>query len=106
MENYQQMWPWLGGDDVIKTSGKFCFAIVDKLHNHVSNSVLSGFSSKALVNALVDGPIGKFTQSDAFVKALNKRVDAMCQQSIARDDVIDVQPAVRAMVFDIVYGEL
>lgn len=110
MENYQQMWPWLGGDGVIKSSGN-CWLIisshVDKLLNHVSlfSHVSSDFSSKGLLDALIDSQFYELTQSHSFVVALNKRIGVMCQQSITGDDVIDVQPVIRSMTFDVVYGE-
>lgn len=66
----------------------------------------SDFSSKALTDALIDGPFHKLLQSVAFVKSLNARMEAMCRQSFAGSDAIDIQPVIRSMTFDIIYGEL
>lgn len=75
-----------------------------KLLNHVF--LLSEFSSRVLVDVLTAGRFFKFTQSEVFTKALNKRIEVMCQQTIKRDDIIDAQPVIRSMTFDIIYGEL
>lgn len=99
------MWLWMGGDGVIKTSGE-SGAWVDKLLNHDFALLSLEFSSTALVDALVDGPFDELTQSDAFVRTLNKRIARMCQHSLAGDDVVDVQPVIRALTFDVVCGEL
>lgn len=104
------MWPWLGGDDVIKSSGNSWLITSshdDKLLNRVSflSHITSDFSPKGLLDALIEGQFYELTQTEAFVVALNKRIGVMCQQSFTGDDVIDVQPVIRSMTFDVVYGE-
>lgn len=64
---------------------------------------LTGFSSQGLVNALVDGPFHKLTQSDSFLKALNERVRTACQQYI-KEGVVDIQTVIKTLTFDVVYG--
>jgi hypothetical protein len=67
--------------------------------------VHSGFSSKQLVDAVcLQGQFYDLIQSDAFIKSLNKRIEPMCQRFRA-GDVIDVQPVIRSMTFDVVFGE-
>ncbi|CRL08036.1 CLUMA_CG020963, isoform A [Clunio marinus] len=81
MENYYQMWPWLGGDETVKNNE---------------------FSSDALVKALTDdASIETLTKSDIFIEAIKKQTELISEQS---GGVIDVQPPIRALTFNVVCG--
>jgi hypothetical protein len=43
MEHYQQMWPWLGGDDVVKAGGKSLLHPQINDHNQVFSALLRPF---------------------------------------------------------------
>lgn len=61
---------------------------------------MSEFSPVAMVKALND------FKSEAFVKSLNKRIsEVVTQQNIGTCDVIDVQPVIRKVLFDVIYGK-
>lgn len=65
----------------------------------ISFSLVSGFQAQALLDALVDGRLDKLIESENFTRALNKRIEVLGQDSI------DVQPVIRKLMFDVVYGE-
>ena len=98
MHNYHEMFPWLGGD-AVKVNGETLKQVWIVCHNFIS----SGFSSKPLTKALMEGSC---FHSDEFVSAVSKRIEILCQQSFTDDGLIDVQPVIRTITFNVFYGEL
>lgn len=74
----------------------FLWSLATEIANSCRISLLSvsEFSPEALIKALNDGSF----KSEAFVKRISEKVSEC-------DDVTDVLPLIRKIIFDIIYGK-